>query len=218
MAEIWFIRHGESVSNAGGVSEAIDSIPLTEAGHRQAAEVAARIAFTPDLIVTSPFIRTQQTAAPCIARFPGVAQETWLVHEFTFLESKKYKGTTRLDRTPHAKAYFDRNDPDYVDGAGAESFNHFLKRIRDMIEKLNKAPQARIIIYSHGYFLHTLEIMLKNPQLAPAELMQHLNHVRTVAHMPNGHILRARTANGALILMNDNKPPSAKEHKCPKPK
>lgn len=206
MAEIWFIRHGESVSNAGGHSETVESIPLTENGHRQAHETAANLSFAPDLIVTSPFMRTQQTAAPCIARFPQAVHETWQIHEFTFLEPKKYKGTTRFDRTPHADAYFDRNDPDHIEGPGAESFNQLLTRIHDMIDKLNKSPHARIVVFAHGYLMHTLEIMLKEPHLTSAELMQRLNGTRKGAHMPNMHIIRAHTTNGNLTLANDNNP------------
>ena len=67
-----FIRHGESTGNAGVPCHDLAAIELTERGHEQARQVAASWTQAPALIVTSPYTRTRQTAAPTIARFPGV--------------------------------------------------------------------------------------------------------------------------------------------------
>ena len=72
-----FIRHGESTGNAGVPCHDLGSIELTERGHEQARQVAASWTQAPALVVTSPYTRTQQTAAPTIARFPGVPVEVW---------------------------------------------------------------------------------------------------------------------------------------------
>lgn len=70
-----FIRHGESTGNAGVSCHDLATIGLTERGREQARQVAASWAEAPALIVTSPYTRTQQTAAPTIARFPAVPVE-----------------------------------------------------------------------------------------------------------------------------------------------
>ena len=44
---------------------------------------------TPSLIVTSLFLRTQQTAAPTIERFPDVPVEVWPIEEFTYLQPSR---------------------------------------------------------------------------------------------------------------------------------
>jgi len=80
-----FIRHGESTGNAGVPCHDLGAIELTELGQEQAREVAASWIEAPALIVTSPYTRTQQTAAPTIARFPGVPVEVWPIEEFTYL-------------------------------------------------------------------------------------------------------------------------------------
>jgi hypothetical protein len=36
--------------------------------------------------VTSPHLRTQQTTAPTIERFPDVPVEVWPIEEFTYLQ------------------------------------------------------------------------------------------------------------------------------------
>jgi broad specificity phosphatase PhoE len=70
-----FIRHGESTGNAGVPCHDLATIELTERGQEQARAVAASWTEAPALIVTSPYTRTRQTAAPTIARFPGVPVE-----------------------------------------------------------------------------------------------------------------------------------------------
>ncbi|RZK44363.1 MAG: hypothetical protein EOO59_21950, partial [Hymenobacter sp.] len=59
-----FIRHGQSTGNAGVPSPDLALIELTDLGWQQARAVAAGWAEAPTLLVTSPYLRTQQTAAP----------------------------------------------------------------------------------------------------------------------------------------------------------
>lgn len=67
-----FIRHGESTGNFGIPCDDLARITLTKKGLRQARKVAEAWTEPPSLIVTSPYLRTQQTAAPTIERFPSV--------------------------------------------------------------------------------------------------------------------------------------------------
>ncbi len=70
-----FVRHGQSTGNAGVPCHDLASIELTELGWRQAHEVARAWTDTPTLIVTSPYLRTRQTAEATIRRFhPGGAR------------------------------------------------------------------------------------------------------------------------------------------------
>ena len=61
-----FIRHGQSTGNAGIPCNDLALLELTELGWQQAREVAASWTEIPSLIVTSPYLRTQQTAAATI--------------------------------------------------------------------------------------------------------------------------------------------------------
>ena len=70
-----FIRHGQSTGNAGLPCHDLARIELTELGWQQARSAAASWTETPSLIVTSPFLRTEQTATPTVARFPNVPVE-----------------------------------------------------------------------------------------------------------------------------------------------
>src|SRR3546814_12291459 len=94
----------------------------------QARAVAASWTQAPALIVTSPETRTRQTAAPTIARFPGVPVEVWPSEEFTYLQPARWNGTRSAERMPHLERYWREADPDYCDGEGAESFSTLLRR------------------------------------------------------------------------------------------
>lgn len=64
MKSVVFVRHGESAANARGPAIEHGSIPLTEFGHMQARSIVSRLPVRPGLVLVSPMIRTQQTAAP----------------------------------------------------------------------------------------------------------------------------------------------------------
>jgi broad specificity phosphatase PhoE len=88
-----FIRHGQSTGNAGVPCTDLATIELTEKGWNQARQVAMEWTEKPSLIVTSPFLRTQQTAAPTIERFPDVPVQVWPIEEFTYLQPSRWNGT-----------------------------------------------------------------------------------------------------------------------------
>ncbi len=92
--------------------------------------MAASWTETPDLIVTSPYLRTQQTAAATIERFPNVPVEVWPIQEFTYLQPSRWNGTLSSERMPHIERYWAAADPEFYDGDGAESFTTMLRRVR----------------------------------------------------------------------------------------
>src|SRR3546814_15756561 len=96
-----FIRHGESTGNAGVPCHDLATIELTERGHEQASAVASSWTQAPALIVTSPYTRTRQTAAPTLARFPGVPVEVWPIEAVTSLQPAPWTGTASPGRRPH---------------------------------------------------------------------------------------------------------------------
>ncbi|WP_367161082.1 phosphoglycerate mutase family protein (plasmid) [Kozakia baliensis] len=85
---------GESAANAGGATFDPGDIPLSARGEAQARDLANRLTEAPDLIVHSPFLRTYQTAAPTIARYPDAPVVVWPIQEFTYLSPMRCAGTT----------------------------------------------------------------------------------------------------------------------------
>ncbi|MDQ1450957.1 MAG: hypothetical protein QOK38_823, partial [Acidobacteriaceae bacterium] len=154
---IILVRHGQSVTNAGGRSADQVSNPLTELGRAQAREFADRFDCKPTLFVTSSFLRAQQTSEPLRQRFPDVPVEEWPIHEFSFLNSALHRGTSEADREPHVVAYWQREDPAYSDGPDGESFTFFLDRAREAIRRLiSSNPGGCIVVFTHGFFMQAI--------------------------------------------------------------
>jgi broad specificity phosphatase PhoE len=156
------VRHGESEGNVGATTWSAASIRLTPRGHDQARTLATSFIEPPDLIVVSPYLRTQQTAAPLIQRFPGIAVEEWPVHEFTYLNAWVHTGTTEQQRAVHAQAYWARCDPDWREGEGAESFADFVCRIVWLRQRLQARPDLRTLVFTHGYFIKGFQYRLQH--------------------------------------------------------
>jgi len=137
-------------------------IKLTQAGFEQAKRFAERLSISPDLIITSPYIRTKQTIEPLIKKYKKVPHEEWEVQEFTYIPPCKCQDTTELDRIPMAEEYWKRSDPFYCDGKGAESFSDFIKRAEDAINKLKSRQENFITMFSHGQFIAAMLWIMNN--------------------------------------------------------
>jgi broad specificity phosphatase PhoE len=179
---ILLVRHGQSVANAGGIPPDHITNPLTELGHAQAKAFAEGFSCTPTLFLHSPFLRARQTAEPLLQQFPDVPVEEWPVHEFTYLEPTRHNGTSEEQQMPHIHKYWERPDPAYIDGPGAESFTQFLDRARESIQRfVRMAPEGCVVTFTHGFMMQAIRLLLLFPKATDAELMRnfrrfHFNH------------------------------------------
>jgi broad specificity phosphatase PhoE len=174
MKQVLFIRHAQSVANAGGRTANIESIELSDLGKQQAQELAANFKIVPDLVIISPYVRTLLTAKPLIDRFKITNTQIWEeVKELTYLDRVKYADTTQDEREEGVKEFWKRNDPEWRDPNGAESFHDFILRIEHTLVKLMDAKKKydNIVVFTHGQFLLALRLFLKYPDLTPKELM-----------------------------------------------
>ncbi len=160
------IRHGQSTGNLGMPSDDLSRIALTDLGHAQARRVAAEWTETPTLIVTSPYLRTRQTAAPTIERFPQVPVEVWPIEEFTYLQPARWNGSSSAERLPYVEAYWRTADPDYCDGEGAESFAALQRRAEAALTRLAALPDdALVYVFSHGQFIQAARALVSEAAL-----------------------------------------------------
>lgn len=193
MPAVRFIRHAESEANVGQATEHPATIKLTPKGIEQAHAIADSFMRAPDLIITSPYKRTHETAQPTLSRFPHVPHEEWPVEEFTYL-SPLDTLTTPLDRKPKVDAFWQRQDPLYVDGEGTESFAGFITRVQNVIKRLREAKELSVVVFSHEQFiLAILWLFLKN-KLAPGsslcpDSMKQFKEFLVTFRIPNGAIL-----------------------------
>ena len=167
MLTVRFIRHGESLSNSGGMTAIYEEIPLTEVGFGQAQAVAETLTQAPELFVVSPYLRTRQTAAPTLAKFPQVPVEIWPVQEFRFLGDNHFsRPTDKVMRAPLSEAFWADPQPDKRDGPGAETFAEFIGRCQAALKRLEAAEKKGLpnaVCFSHGQFMMALRMLVENP-------------------------------------------------------
>lgn len=161
---IWFIRHAESLSNAGFPTDTPHEIGLSEKGLAQAEALGEQWQTVPDLIVVSRYARTGFTVEPLRRRLPQVPVLTLPLHELTFLTPARYVGTTENLRREPARQYWERCDPDYCDGEGAESFREFYARIDESLAALRQRTEQGIFVVCHGYVIKAILWRQMNPE------------------------------------------------------
>jgi probable phosphoglycerate mutase len=202
VTKVLLVRHGQSLANAGGKTVDHNTNPLTELGRMQSRVFADRLDCKPTLFVVSPFLRAQQTAEPLRQRFPDVPVEEWPIQEFTFLEPTRHKGTSEEDRQPNVTSYWQRQDPAFLDGPGAESFTQFFDRAREAIRRLvTRNPGGCIVIVTHGYFMQAFRLVVRFPNATDAELMANFLRFHLTNFIQNTDSLEFAIQDGKILLI-----------------
>lgn len=193
MITVHFIRHAESESNAGMRTEHPATIRITGQGLEQARLTSQVFTTAPDLIVTSPYTRTKQTAAPLMERFPDVPCAEWPVQEFTYLDPIHWSGTTYKERQPIAHAYWERSDPFSHDGGIAESFVDLIERAEHTRQLILEQKAQTIVVYSHGQFTRSFWWRMALPHLPiePDIMKRYIHFIRGIP-FPNCAMLKFR--------------------------
>lgn len=172
MLTVHFVRHGESAANAGNATSDPALIPLTDRGWEQARAVAESFGQAPGLIVTSPFARAADTARPTIERFSDVPVEIWPIEEFTYLSPSRCANTTVSDRRPWVEGYWTSADPEFVDGAGTESFASLIQRARESLRRLH-GMSGTVAVFGHGQFIQAVRwLVAESPERIDSEAMR----------------------------------------------
>ncbi len=153
--ELLLIRHGASADSVeGGAFELVEGQgdpPLSEVGHRQAEQLALRLAREPfDGLFVSTLRRTSQTAAPLVERTgltPVVdadLREVFLGEwEGGLLRQKGADGDPVFQQVMREQRW------DLV--PGAESRDVFGGRLRAAVERIVAThPGGRVLVFSHG--------------------------------------------------------------------
>ncbi len=203
--EVWFVRHGESTGNVGMITGNVKDIELTDNGRLQAVEASSKIITQPDLIVATPYIRTQQTAEPTRTKFATTPFEIWDLQEFTFLDSNLCMNTTREQRVPYSNEYWAKNDPDFIHGFGTESFSNMTGRIKSVFNKIIERDENFTVIFTHGFILRTMITMLDNPTANLKELMEMVKPHTTAPKIANCEIIKTQFEGNEIKLLSKPK-------------
>jgi broad specificity phosphatase PhoE len=172
LMQVAFVRHGESTGNIGVFPSDNETLELTMKGVQQAQDLAANWIESPTRIISSSYVRALQTAMPTIHRFGLTPTEIWPIQEFGYARPERWRMATNEQRTKWVEDFWTEANPDYCDGAGAESLRSLLNRARSTLEGLAGYPSTNhIYCFSHGQFIHALRSLILFPSLPPAERM-----------------------------------------------
>jgi len=167
-SELWLVRHGESVTNAAARAaeqaglELIPSevrgpdAPLSATGMRQAEALGRWLAALPEderptRILSSPFVRAEQTAAIALR----AAGSALAVHRDERLRDREFGILTLLTdrgvqaRHPEEHRRMQSLGPFYYRPPGGESWADVILRIRSILAELDSLPDERILIAAH---------------------------------------------------------------------
>ena len=200
MIAVWLIRHGESESNIGlPTTKPTEFTQLTHRGHQQA-KVVASVVPLPDLIVTSPYFRSKQTAQPAIERFPHCPQAEWQVQEFDYLASVS-KTNDRREILHLCKAYWQRRDPFYQDGEEAESFASLMQRVAVFFQQIHTLEGKTILTFSHSGFIRAVlwASLIQETEITPRTMDKFCNFIQSV-RIPNGGIIKLHVQNQEMFF------------------
>jgi len=156
MRTITFVRHGQSLANAGGVTMKHADIPLTDLGRQQAVDVIGLLPTAPTEVLSSPFIRAWDTSRPYCEYHAAEAQQVAALQEFDAIDSDLLLGMTGEQRRPIADAYWAEADPARRMGVQAETFFEFAARVRDF--RVNWMPRlsSDVVAFGHGIWIGML--------------------------------------------------------------
>lgn len=156
LKKVYLIRHGESLHNRKPIFQANDA-RLSQTGLAQAELIASRLRDTRlDSLISSPFLRAQQTSA-IISRAVNLP----IVFSDLFVEClmpQSISGKAYQDKTAYAawrqwqKRLYSQKD---IKGDG-ESYNQLLDRTEKALNYLQTLSGQNIAVVTHGFFLRTI--------------------------------------------------------------
>ena len=193
MKQLLFVRHAQSVTNAGGITMERDVVPLTPLGIQQAEELAAALNIKPSRVLVSRLLRAQQSAEPFCAHF-GLQPEIWsCLDEFSMIDLKLIAGYTREQRTPVAEGYWAESDPHKRIGVEADTFLEFHARVAEFHSRMHELPDATVI-FGHSTWFSLLVWRLLGHSAEDGPGMARFRRFLLGLPVPNGSLYRLNLA------------------------
>ena len=111
------------------------------------------------------------------------------MEEFTYLSSERCVNTDISQRQPLVNAYWERMDPNYRDGAGAESFHNLRTRAKSLhVKALDWTGLT--FVFTHEQFIRAVILETISGETPDFTQMQRFFALRSGLPIPNGAIIR----------------------------
>jgi broad specificity phosphatase PhoE len=106
-------------------------------------------------------LRAKDTALPFAKKHPAAPMETWEIEEFTYIDPKLYTEKDTDERIRIYKEYWQEADVHHRMADTTESFSMLIGRVKKFLEKLESREEQEIVVFSHGRFIHTLQLYIQ---------------------------------------------------------
>ncbi|MBE9590374.1 histidine phosphatase family protein [Moraxella sp. K127] len=203
MQRLYFIRHGESLANAGGTPLPNADIPLTEKGHTQAKNRLThwqQLGIRPSHIYHSAMLRTQQTALPFCQYYDMTASTLDLLDELNTLAFDAIEDISVDARRLMNANWWQTVGLDDRHGVGADSFGEFMGRVDTFIGRIDDFAD-NTLFFGHGIWLGLLAYRLMNLPVRDNADIRRFRAFQTAMPMHNTVLYRLDVADDAKSLV-----------------
>lgn len=183
---IFLVRHGESASNAGGITMPHALIPLTGVGRYQAMELVGCLPASPTRLLASPFLRAMDTARPYAERTGLAIEPEPLLQEFDMIDPALIAGMDQVQRRPIADAHWADGDPDKQLGIQAESFRGFHGRVHRFLDEVAPTLPNGTVCFGHGIWIGMAAWQLLGFTSVDSQTMRQFRRFQSGLPLPNG--------------------------------
>lgn len=153
------MRHGEAENNVQNIvnSDNVIACHLTDAGRAQVEE-GVKLSEKPDIIISSPLVRTKETAG-IVAKHFGISENEVVIDERI---SEVNFGTFNNKSRREYHAQFDHVQDLYKKEAHSESWRSVRTRVGEFLREIeNKYANKRILIVSHDTPITLMRAMVR---------------------------------------------------------
>ncbi len=177
---IYFVRHGESEENRDRLYIGPNA-ELTEIGKEQARILADRMfRIGVDALISSPFLRARDTAAPIALRTGITLESNELLGEW--LEPSQVTGlhVDHPERKSVLESISGATDNHDYRHSDEETFSELVTRAKTVIHALEEHSAERICVVTHGGFLRVIiGVMIFGSEFTKKDFVRLLHHFLT---------------------------------------
>lgn len=200
--KIYFVRHGQTNSNVE-VRHQFPDTPLSEVGQQQAKAIGERFRHLPlDLIITSSYTRTKQTAEEIkkVTSAPLIESELFIERIQPSIVKGKLIHSPEIAQIHQAmKKHMDDKDWHHSD---EENYFDLLARVNKAIHFIESQEVESVAVVTHGYILGLiLCVILFGENFSPVlfrAFREHSDYLNTGLTMCEYH-----DGNWKLLTYND---------------
>jgi broad specificity phosphatase PhoE len=201
--KLYLVRHGETKGNAGAKHQGPQE-ELSEIGLEQATILGERFKSIPvDLLIASPYVRTQQTARKIaeVKHIPITNNDLIVEFKWPTVFAGKERGDPEIKELRRKIEENWELNPTWKH-SDEDSFAEIKKRACDFLDYAKTLPHEHIAVVTHARFLKVLMAVLLHGPLVSGKIA--LDLIYSLSHNNTGITVAEYTNHWNVITANDH--------------